>query len=115
MVVKIKHILAGCSRHAGTYHNCSSGSNRLLSFEVHKAQGAHADHTALLNDDINRLSTMLQQLTHQISHLGDTLETKVCISEKTIDIKLSTPFVPCHFDFFYTFILLCIWKTYMSR
>ena len=62
---------------AGTYHHRSSGRNRLVPFEVRKAQGAHADHTALLDDVIKRLSAMLQQLTHQLSLLGDTLETKI--------------------------------------
>jgi len=49
---------------------------------VHKAQGAHADHTALLDDIISRPSTMLQQLGHQVSLLGNTLETIVPASSK---------------------------------
>jgi hypothetical protein len=47
---------------------------------------AHADHAALLDDVIKRPSAMLQQLTHQVSLLGYTLETNVFHHQDTIEI-----------------------------
>ena len=54
-----------------------------MSFEVvRKAQGARADHAAMLDHVVKRRRAMLQQLTHQVSLPGDTLETNVFASVK---------------------------------
>lgn len=49
----------------------------MVRIAVHKAQGTHADLTALLDQEISGIGTASQRLADQVSLRGDTLETIV--------------------------------------